>query len=125
MIPVYLRSWLNGTQVGEDEFGTKYFEEKGFPWTRWEKFGQPRPKRRWALYAQDVEASQIPAAWHAWLHYTTSTIPDKDVLSKTYDWQKKHQPNLTGTQEAYRPKGSLMRGGKRSKEYEAWTPTSK
>jgi len=36
-----------------------------------------------------------------------------------------HRPNLTGTLHAYKPKGSLDRGGQRAKvasDYEAWSP---
>ena len=40
-------------------------------------------------------------------------------------WEIAHKPNLTGTADAYRPKGSLAEGGERAKssgDYEAWTP---
>jgi NADH:ubiquinone oxidoreductase subunit len=36
-----------------------------------------------------------------------------------------HQPNLTGTEGAYRPDGSLSRGGARppaTGDYQAWKP---
>ena len=41
------------------------------------------------------------------------------------EWEKPHQPNLTGTADAYRPKGSILRSAERPKsdgEYDAWTP---
>ena len=44
---------------------------------------------------------------------------------ETQGFEKEHLPNLTGTVHAWRPKGSLTRGGKRNKvaaDYEAWTP---
>ena len=40
-------------------------------------------------------------------------------------WQKPHQPNPTGTPEAYRPKGHEYLGGKRARatgDYRPWTP---
>jgi hypothetical protein len=58
-----------------------------------------------------------------WLNYTRDKAPTN--IEKMHDWQKEHQPNLTGTVHAYRPKGSLARGGKRSKtasDYESWSP---
>jgi NADH:ubiquinone oxidoreductase subunit len=38
-----------------------------------------------------------------------------------------HQPNLTGTPQAYRPAGHDYAGGRRNRttgDYEAWTPGS-
>jgi NADH:ubiquinone oxidoreductase subunit len=42
-----------------------------------------------------------------------------------YPWEKPHQPNMTGTPQAYRPAGSILRGGMRAPstgDYEPWTP---
>ena len=36
------------------------------------------------------------------MHFTPNKIEKKYVLDK-YDWQKPHQPNLTGTDQAYYP----------------------
>jgi NADH:ubiquinone oxidoreductase subunit len=50
--------------------------------------------------------------------------PDQAPLARKH-WEKPHQPNLTGTVHAYRPPGSIARGGVRSPatgDYEAWTP---
>jgi len=124
MFSVYLRTLLNGTLIGEDEFGTKYYEEKKHFFKGFPKFGQPRKKRRWAVFKKEAEASQIPSHWHGWLHYTTDEIPETAHLHQTYTWQKEHQPNLTGTPKTYRPKGSLMSAHKIRKDYEAWTPPS-
>jgi NADH:ubiquinone oxidoreductase subunit len=41
------------------------------------------------------------------------------------DWEKDHIPNLTGTVHAWRPKGSLTRGGERqvaTSDYQPWKP---
>jgi len=41
------------------------------------------------------------------------------------DWQQPHRPNLTGTPYAWRPDGSLHKGGHRPKatgDYQAWRP---
>ena len=38
-------------------------------------------------------------------------------------WQKEHEPNLTGTDHAYRPPGhTLVIGDKPKPPYEAWRP---
>jgi NADH:ubiquinone oxidoreductase subunit len=103
-----------GTHVGEDEFGNQYFEER-------------RPvagsrNRRWVVYPGIADASTIGPEWHSWLHYTTaSPLPDTGRLP----WQKPHRPNLTGTQDGYRPAGHDYEGGVRARaaaDYEAWTP---
>jgi len=42
-----------------------------------------------------------------------------------YPWEKPHQPNMTGTPDAYYPPGSILRGGRRppaTGDYEPWTP---
>ncbi|QXM25714.1 NADH:ubiquinone oxidoreductase subunit NDUFA12 [Elioraea tepida] len=105
---------LRGREVGRDRFGNVYYEER-----------RPRPgmrRRRWVIYARNVDASEVPPEWHAWLHYTTDA-PLPEV--KLYPWQKEHQPNLTGTPLAYRPPGHDLEGGRRQRatgDYEAWTP---
>jgi len=51
-------------------------------------------------------------------------VPTEDTRPD-HAWEKEHRPNLTGTLHAYKPKGSLDRGGKRAKvaaDYEAWSP---
>jgi NADH:ubiquinone oxidoreductase subunit len=102
--------------VGEDEQGNRYYEER-------------RPslegrKRRWVVYNGLVEASRVPPDWHGWLHYTIELSPTEAPL-KRQSWEKPHEPNYTGTVRAYRPKGSLARGGERAaaaSDYESWTP---
>ena len=43
-----------------------------------------------------------------------------DNLNK-FNWQKKHEENLTGTIKAYKPDGSLTSDSKKSmKPYETW-----
>ena len=38
-----------------------------------------------------------------------------------YKWQKKHKENLTGTEQAYKPEGSLSSDSKKEmKKYETW-----
>jgi NADH:ubiquinone oxidoreductase subunit len=105
-----------GVFVGKDEQGNRYYEER-------------RPslegrKRRYVIYVGVAEASRVPPDWHAWMHHITAEPPTEAPL-KRQKWEQPHLPNLTGTVRAYRPKGSLARGGVRahaSADYEAWTP---
>jgi NADH:ubiquinone oxidoreductase subunit len=66
----------------------------------------------------------VPPEWHVWLHYTVDAPPTREPLP-TKPWEKPHRPNLTGTEEAYHPPGSLYRPGTRTparRSYEAWVP---
>jgi len=108
-------TWLNGTLVGTDEFGNKYYRNK--------KKLQGR-ERRWVVYKGVTEASKIPAEWHAWLHHTVEE-PLTEEATQAKQWQKEHLPNLTGTQNAYFPQGDARHGGHRpaaTGDYQAWQP---
>ncbi len=114
-------SWLRGEEVGRDGQGNRYFREKGGGKVHPDSI---RKERRWVLYDGEVEASRVPAEWHLWLHHTSDEIPPAGGGEKR-PWQKEHQPNLTGTAQAYRPPGHTLLGGQRDKatgDYEAWTP---
>lgn len=111
-----LFTWLNGSLVGEDEFGNTYYELRKAP-----KTGR---RNRWVIYKGLPEASKVPAAWHGWLHYTHEK-PIANEQAKRYPWQKMHLPNLTGTKYAYLPSGHVAKGGKRARavsDYEPWRP---
>jgi NADH:ubiquinone oxidoreductase subunit len=107
-----------GLFVGEDSQGNRYFEARD------NSDSYDGRKRRWVIYRGYAEASKVPPDWHGWLHYTFDEPPTvAPFLLKP--WEKDHLPNLTGTIHAYRPQGSLARGGERQKatgDYEAWTP---
>ena len=105
-----LVTWWKGELVGCDTFGNQYYREK-------------RGHRRWVIYHGGVEASAVPPMWHAWLHHTMDEPPLERAAARP--WEKEHQPNLTGTPDAYRPPGDLQRGGERDKatgDYEPWRP---
>ncbi len=109
-------TWLYGELVGTDAFGNRYYRSKKQP-----RYGR---ERRWVVYKGEVEASKVPAEWHAWLHHL-SPSPLTDGIAKRRPWQKDHVPNLTGTPFAYRPAGHQLRGGQRARatgDYEPWTP---
>jgi NADH:ubiquinone oxidoreductase subunit len=52
-------------------------------------------------------------------------VPPTEENYQPREWQKPHQPNPTGTPNAYRPSGSTLASGKRPKatgDYQPWTP---
>jgi NADH:ubiquinone oxidoreductase subunit len=113
--------WLRGERVGSDQFGNRYYREKGGGKVHADSL---RKERRWVIYDGEVEASRVPAEWHAWLHHTTQDLPPEGGPAKR-PWQKDHLPNLTGTAAAYRPPGHILQGGQRDKatgDYEPWVP---
>jgi NADH:ubiquinone oxidoreductase subunit len=58
------------------------------------------------------------------MHHRVDTPPSKEEYVAR-EWEKPHQANLTGTPDAYRPKGSLLSGTERPRvtgDYDAWTP---
>ena len=111
-----LYTFLKGQQVGIDSLGNRYFVERN-----------PREGsrlKRWVIYKDNIDGSGVPAAWHGWLHGRTDEIPDTKS-EKIYEMQIDHRPNQTGSENAYRPPGHVLRGGKREKatgDYEAWKP---
>ena len=108
---------LTATEVGTDQFGNRYYEER--------RSRAGKPPRRYVRYNGIVEASKVPADWHGWLHHTESTPPPAGGYDK-HLWQLEHQPNVTGTNHAYRPDGHMLKGGKRKPatgDYEPWSPT--
>jgi NADH:ubiquinone oxidoreductase subunit len=107
------RLWiaLHGAFVGSDEFGNRYYRAK-------------KGDKRMVVYKNYAEASAIPPGWHGWMHHRTDVAPT-DETYRPRQWQKPHEPNLTGTAMAYRPEGSLLKSGERPKvtgDYEAWSP---
>lgn len=116
---ISLFSWLNRKErVGEDSFGNVYYRgeaRKGY-----------KRERRWVIYNGAPEASTVPPEWHSWLHHQNDNIPASTGETFRRPWQKPHKPNMTGTNEAYRPSQHLLgkKTGTQSTtgEYEAWQP---
>ena len=110
---------LRGHLVGTDAYGNRYYKSRGGA----VHTDSLRHERRWVIYAEEVEASRVPAEWHAWLHHTTDEVPPENL--KRRSWEKPHKPNMPGTAEAYRPPGHTLMGGQRAAsggDYEPWTP---
>ncbi len=109
-------TWRFGKRVGEDAAGNVYYEGG-------KKDSEGRT-RRWVIYNGYADASAIPPGWHGWMHHRTDISPAHEDY-KAREWQKPHQPNQTGTVNAYRPQGSINNTGERPRvtgDYDAWTP---
>jgi len=118
-----LLTWFCGELVGSDEFGNRYYREKGAR-ARPKGGGRVSREKRWVVYDGEPEASKVPPEWHAWLHHTIDEPPRPGARPR-HAWEKEYLPNLTGTPLAYHPRGSLLRGGQRARatgDYEPWTP---
>ncbi len=97
-----LNTILFGKYVGEDEFGNKYYKNKS--------------GKRWVIYNGEIDASKIPGDWYSWMHYTNNKIENNQKPQK-YNWQKKHLPNQTGTENSYHPKKNFNAS---KKKYNSW-----
>jgi NADH:ubiquinone oxidoreductase subunit len=107
-----------GVQVGTDSFGNRYFEAKT------NRNSYDGRKRRWVIYEGYADASKVPPEWFGWLHHTLPDVPTLETMP-SHAWQREHRPNMSGTPLAWRPKGSIARGGERARatgDYQAWKP---
>ena len=104
-VGTFIYTLFTGKFVGNDQFGNKYYlNSKG---------------KRWVIYKNTIEASKIPPEWHLWIHNLSRDKPADKTSS--FSWQKKYEENLTGTERAYKPEGSLAINPKKNmKKYETW-----
>ena len=96
--------------MGEDEQGNCYYRTKD-------------DSKRWVIFAGTVEASRINPDWHGWLHRTYDDAPsEKPLLHK--EWEKPHLENLSGSELAYAPAGSIRKAAAPAarSDYDAWVP---
>ena len=98
-----LKTIFFGKLVGTDSFGNKYYESKN--------------GKRWIIYSDEIDASNIPVEWYSWMHFTPNRIEKSHDIEK-YTWQKPHQPNNTGTEKAYYP--NRNKNNVINKKYKSW-----
>ncbi len=104
-----LFTWRKGVKVGEDDQGNVFYKTKD-------------NARRWVIFNGEIQASRISPDWHGWLHHTWDEPPTERPLERQ-PWQKPHQENLTGSDQAYAPAGSLRQDAPaKRRDYEAWSP---
>jgi NADH:ubiquinone oxidoreductase subunit len=107
-----LFSRRNGEEAGRDDAGNVYFAHR------------KDPARRWVIYSGANDSSRVPPGWNAWLRGTIDAVPEK-ALPPRRPFEQPPSANLTGSDEAWRPSGSLRRAGTRpaaTGDYSAWTP---
>ena len=100
-----LFTWRTGKLVGKDADGNRYYTSKD-------------GKRRWVIFANEVEATNVSVAWHGWLHGTTDEMPTGGSADHAIG-------NPTGTPDARVPALSL-RGPDATavvRDYEEWVPS--
>ena len=85
-----------GDEVGRDDEGNIYYQDK------------KRPSRRWVIYDGNNDGSRVPPQWQLWLRGTIADLPEK-ALPPIRKFQQKPTPNLTGTMEAFRLEVSEVR----------------
>lgn len=112
-----IKTRFQGILIGEDEFGNKYYETRML-------FRQSRGlQKRWVIYPSGgVEASNIPASWFGWLHYTSEAPLEINAPTK---WVRRHKHNVTGTTRRYAATNSLLKENPdhlQKKTYQAWQP---
>lgn len=104
-----LFTWRRGIRVGSDDQGNIYYQTAD-------------AKRRWVIYNGEMQASRVSPDWHGWLHFTWNEPPTHTPLAHKV-WEKPHLENLTGSDAAYAPPGSIRRAEPAArKDYEAWQP---
>ena len=102
-------TWRHGQRVGADEVGNVFYQTAD-------------GKRRWVIYDGPIEGSRVSPEWHGWLHKTVDEPPTLRPPARKA-WEKPHVPNLTGTDMAYVPRGSILRADPvERRDYDAWTP---
>ena len=78
-----LYTWRKGERVGEDGLGNVYYRERN-------------GTRRWVIYKDLSEASQIPPGWHAWIHFITDE-PPSDCPGRSPAWPMPSTPGCPST----------------------------
>jgi len=111
-----ISTMFTGLLAGEDAQGNRYYTERKpskMP-------GSVLKQRRWVIYNGPAEPTRVPPEWHAWLHHIVDDAPTAESVIK-YEWQKDHQPNQTGTRNAYKPSDTTTAAAKPD-SYQAWNP---
>lgn len=117
-------TWWNGSTIGTDLFTSRFGEKVGEDEAGNVFYQNAGGVRRWVIYNGDVEASRVSPDWHGWLHHTWDEPPSETPLRRKA-WERDHQANLTGSEAAYAPPGSLRTSEERPRvtgDYEAWSP---
>jgi NADH:ubiquinone oxidoreductase subunit len=111
-----IATWFGGEEVGCDDDGHRYYRKRRPP--------EGRREKRWVLYPDEPEASNLPPEWHIWIHHLADfPLPESDKLRKPC--LRPYQPDRTGTAAGGLPLCPTPREGRgrpAAKTTTAWTP---
>ena len=82
-ISLYLYTFFKGNLVGKDDDGNKYYTSNISHGVKKEK--------RWVLYKNDNDPTNIDPIWHGWLHHIIEDVPNpktKKNFSKSNRYRK-------------------------------------
>ena len=102
-IGTMIYTFFYGKFIGKDEFENKYYQSKS--------------GKRWVIYSNEVDSTTISNDWYPWMHFLNNKIPNKN--DNKYQWEKSRERNLTGLDNAYRPK-KIKDNKIIKKKYETW-----
>ena len=102
-IGTMIYTFFYGKFIGKDEFENKYYQSKS--------------GKRWVIYSNEVDSTTISNDWYPWMHFLNNKIPNKN--DNKYQWEKPREKNLTGSDNAYRPK-KIKDNKIIKKKYETW-----
>ncbi|XP_022193164.1 NADH dehydrogenase [ubiquinone] 1 alpha subcomplex assembly factor 2-like [Nilaparvata lugens] len=78
---------FRGTLVGEDHYGTKYYEITGE--------GRQRKERYFVPLTKEEFDQEIPSEWESWLRGRRVTPPTKEEILKNYQLMVSKKENAT------------------------------
>ncbi len=118
-------TWWNGASWSTSLFSRRYGKEAGRDEAGNVYFAHSKdPARRWVIYSGANDSSRVPPGWNAWLRGTIDEVPEKGLPPRRA-FEQPPVANLTGSDGAWRPAGSIRSGGVRAAstgDYSAWTP---
>lgn len=90
-----MRTLKFGSLIGVDKYGNEYYENT---------IDYPHGQHRWVEYAGDknfyqIDASNVPAEWHLWLHGTTAEPPTDRKTGSS--WRNEPLANAVGSSAPY------------------------
>lgn len=103
-----------GVEIGKDMIGNKYYTNR---------VDNKTSQKRWVIYSNNDDGSEVPPRYHAWLHYTLDEFPnEKNNIDAS--WQLPHQANMSGTIQVWRPNSAYGNGVRNSarSDYIPWIP---
>ena len=84
-ISLYLYTFFKGNLVGKDDDGKKYYTSNISHGVKKEK--------RWVLYNNDNDPTNIDPMWHGWLHHVIEDVPNSKT-KKNFSKSDRHRKSI-------------------------------